>query len=54
MSKSLFNRGFTVSLGATAIALSSAATVAQSPLLEEVLVTAQKREQSVNDIGMAI
>ena len=54
MNKSLCNRGFAVSLGAAAIALSSAATVAQSPLLEEVLVTAQKREQSVNDIGMAI
>jgi outer membrane receptor protein involved in Fe transport len=54
MKKSLFNHGFTVGLGAAVIALSSTTTIAQSPLLEEVLVTAQKREQSASDIGMAI
>lgn len=39
---------------AAAIALSLSASAAAQPILEEVVVTAQKREQNLNDVSIAI
>ena len=43
-----------ISTLAAAVAMASAATTVNAMQLEEVVVTAQKREQSANDIGIAI
>ena len=51
--QNMFFRWAMVGLGATVMVFMSGTSFAQSPL-EEILVTAQKREQSINDIGMAI
>ncbi len=46
-------RSIAVALGSSAMVLASGTAFAQTPL-EEITVTAQKREQSANEVGMAI
>ena len=51
--KNTFTQWVGVAVSSTVMALGSGAALAQSPL-EEIVVTAQKREQNASDIGMAI
>jgi outer membrane receptor protein involved in Fe transport len=46
-------RSIAVALGSSAMVLASGTAFAQTPF-EEITVTAQKREQSANEVGMAI
>jgi iron complex outermembrane receptor protein len=47
-------RAFAIAVLAALSGAASAQSTTQSPGLEEIIVTAQKREQNINDVGIAI